>query len=159
MIRLTLSILASLRPLQSLQSAALTIMIMLITACQINPAKDDLFQQLGGLPGIENFVDTFIGEIGMSPQIRPYFDDTDLDRFREKQIEHICVLAGGPCTYTGDSMNDSHKGMGVTEADFNAVVDLVILAMNKQGYSVSTRNRLLARFAPMRNEVLEKPIH
>ena len=129
--------------------------IMLTTGCLSSQPKDDLFQQLGGLPGIERFVGIFINEIGESKEIRPYFEDTDLDRFREKQIEHICLLSGGPCTYTGDSMVESHRGMGINEADFNALVDTAIRAMNKTGYSVATRNRLLARLAPLRGEVME----
>jgi len=129
--------------------------IMLMSGCLSPQPKDDLFQQLGGLPGIERFVDIFIGEIGESNTIRPYFEDTNLDRFREKQIEHLCLLSGGPCTYTGDSMVESHRGMGVNEADFNALVDTAIRAMNKAGYSVGTRNRLLARLAPLRGEVMD----
>ena len=138
----------------------LTILIITtLSACQLSPPKDDLYQQLGGLSGIEKLVDAFIGEIGNSSHIRPYFEDSNLDRFREKQIEHLCVLTGGPCTYTGDSMIDSHKGMGVTETDFNRVVDLVILAMDSLDYSLATRNRLLARLAPLRNEILDNPLH
>ena len=129
--------------------------IILTTGCLSPQPKDDLFQQLGGLPGIERFVGIFINEIGESKEIRPYFEETNLDRFREKQIEHICLLSGGPCTYTGDSMIESHKGMGINEADFNALVDTAIRAMNKAGYSVATRNRLLARLAPLRGEVME----
>lgn len=130
--------------------------IMLMSGCLSHQPKDDLFKQLGSLAGIERFVDIFIHEIGESKEIRPYFEDTNLDRFREKQIEHICLLSGGPCTYTGDSMVESHKGMGVNEADFNALVDTAIRAMNKAGYSVATRNRLLARIAPLRSEVIEE---
>lgn len=129
--------------------------ILFMSGCLSRQPKDDLFQQLGGLPGIERFVDIFIGEIGESNTIRPFFEDTNLDRFREKQIEHLCLLSGGPCTYTGDSMVESHRGMEVNEADFNALVDTAIRAMNKAGYSVGTRNRLLARLAPLRKEVME----
>ena len=119
--------------------------IILTTGCLSPQPKDDLFQQLG----------IFINEIGESKEIRPYFEETNLDRFREKQIEHICLLSGGPCTYTGDSMIESHKGMGINEADFNALVDTTIRAMNKAGYSIAIRNRLLARIAPLRGEVME----
>lgn len=134
-------------------------MTTLLTGCQSTLPKNDLYLKLGGLSGIEDFVDVFIAEIGSSDSIRPFFEDTNLDRFREKQIEHLCHLSGGPCTYTGDSMVDSHKGMGVNEAHFNDLVDLVIQAMNKMGYSVATRNRLLARLAPLRNEILDVPLN
>ncbi len=141
--------------IQSLSITLYVTSIILTTGCLSPQPKDDLFQQLGGLPGIERFVDIFISEIGESKEIRPYFEDTNLDRFREKQIEHICLLSGGPCTYTGDSIVDSHRGMGVNEADFNTLVDITIRAMNKTGYSIATRNRMLALIAPLRSEVIE----
>ena len=47
-------------------------------------------------------------------------------------------MVGGPCEYSGETMKVSHEGMGVTHADFNALVEHLIIAMEAQ-YSVSTQ--------------------
>jgi len=133
------------------------VMTLLLTACQSFNKKDDsLYHALGGKKGISRFVDVFIYEIGETEQVLHYFHDTNIQRFREKQIEHICILSGGPCEYTGDEMIPVHEGMKITESDFNAVANAMIRALEKVNISLSARNQLLAIVASMRHEVLYK---
>ena len=132
-------------------------MTLLINACQSVTTKDDsLYHELGGKEGISRFVDVFIYEIGETEQVLHYFEDTNIQRFREKQIEHVCLLSGGPCDYTGDEMIPVHEGMNITESDFNAIANAMIRALDKVNISLSARNQLLAIVASMRHEVLYK---
>ncbi len=65
-------------------------------------------------------------------------------------------VAGGPCTYTGRSMHDAHKGLHLTNADFNAVVEDLQKALDKESIPFATQNRFLALLAPMQHEVVTK---
>ena len=47
-----------------------------------------------------------------------------------------------------------HTGMNITEADFNRVVDLLINAMNEQKISHTLQNKILAKMAPLRHEII-----
>ena len=49
-----------------------------------------------------------------------------------------------------------HQGMNITEADFNAITNAMIRALDKAGISLSDRNRLLAIIAAMHSEVVYK---
>ena len=130
-------------------------LVAMLGACQSLPEQDDsLYLALGGKAGISKIIDIFIYEIGQTEEVVHYFEDTDIDRFREKQVEHICVLAGGPCTYMGDEMRPVHEGMNISEAEFNAMTDAMIRALNVAKISIGNRNRLLAIIAPMRAEVI-----
>ncbi len=53
-------------------------------------------------------------------------------------------------------MIDTHAGMGVTEADFNAIVEDMMAAMDKAGIPLGPQNRLLARLAALRGEIIER---
>ncbi|WP_020410072.1 group I truncated hemoglobin [Hahella ganghwensis] len=127
---------------------------IMLTACAHQPATPSLYDSLGQKTGIENIVSRLIYEIGDDPTIRPYFEDSDLDRFHEKLSEQICEVSGGPCTYSGDSMVDVHTRMNVNEADFNRLVDLLIAAMDHQKIPHPTQNRLLSILAPMRGDII-----
>lgn len=130
--------------------------MILVSACSglsQRPA-DSLYQDLGQQTGIAQLVDAFIVEIGYTRSVLHHFSDTDLDRFRQKLIEQLCMLSGGPCEYTGDSMLQVHQGMHITEAEFNAVVDALIRAMEKTNIAYPVQNRLLAELVPMRGEII-----
>jgi hemoglobin len=94
--------------------------------------------------------------IARDQRIVHHFRNVDPMRLRAKLIEKICVEAGGPCTYTGDSMAEVHKGQRINPAEFNALVEDLIAAMNAQGVPVRVQNRLLALEARQRGEVIGK---
>ncbi|MFI8483085.1 group 1 truncated hemoglobin [Pseudomonas sp. NPDC078700] len=130
---------------------------LLLTACAQQPPKDDsLYQALGGTPGINKIVEGMLLNIAADQRIVEHFENIDIVRLRDKLVEQFCVEAGGPCTYTGDSMEESHKGQNLTPSDFNALVEDLQDAMDDQGVAVTTQNRLLARLAPMRAQVIDQ---
>ena len=135
----------------------------LLGACATQPrdtaslaASDDtLYQALGGDAGIKLLADEFVFRLVSDTRIAHHFKNTDLDRFEQKLAEQFCVLSGGPCTYTGDSMEEVHKGLAISKADFNALVEDLQIAMENLQLPVPAQNRLLARLAPMRSHVIE----
>lgn len=117
-------------------------------------AENDFYHELGGAEGIENIVDHFLFEIADDKKIEHHFEDTNIDRFREKLMEQFCYLSGGPCEYTGDSMAVSHEKMDITEGEFNSLVEDLIRAMESLQVPVAVQNRLLAKLVPMYDEVM-----
>lgn len=135
--------------------AVLTLSLGLSACASTAQVTDDsLYQALGGQSGIERIVEGLLINIAGNPQIVGHFAETDIDRLNQKLIEQFCVESGGPCEYTGDSMRDSHTGLNLTEADFNALVEDLIDAMQDLDVPVTAQNRLLARLAPMRSEII-----
>ena len=84
----------------------------------------------------------------------PTFAHVNITRFKRVFADYICQTADGPCRYTGDSMEEVHRGMNINEAMFNAVVEDLITAMNRQHVPVRVQNRLIARLAPTRAQML-----
>ena len=127
---------------------------MLLSACS-NVSNLSLYQQLDGQAGLERLVDSFINQIGNDEQVFHYFEHANISHFRAGFINHLCVLTDGPCEYKGDSMVDIHTGMNITEADFNHVVDLLINAMDEQRINHTVQNKILAKMAPLRSEIIK----
>lgn len=116
--------------------------------------RETLYDALGRSAGIDQITRALIVQIGNAPDIRPFFEETDLERFQSKLNEQLCQVSGGPCDYTGDPMDKVHAGMDITEANFNRVVELLIDAMDESGIPHPVQNQLLARLAPLRAEML-----
>lgn len=133
------------------------ILALLLGACAASPPppKDDsLYRGLGELPGITRIVEGMLLNAARNPRITHHFDDVDIERLRDKLVEQFCVEAGGPCEYSGDSMEESHKGLNIDRGDFNALVEDLIDAMDAEGVAVPVQNRLLARLATMRGQII-----
>ncbi|MFK3862660.1 group I truncated hemoglobin [Pseudoalteromonas rhizosphaerae] len=134
----------------------LTTIVLIASLAGCSSASNlTLYQQLDGQAGLQRLVDSFINQIGNDEQIIHYFEHANISHFREGFINHLCVLTDGPCEYTRDSMVDIHTGMHITEADFNHVVDLLINAMNEQNISHTVQNKILAKMAPLRAEIIK----
>jgi len=132
----------------------LTIVASLCGCAHQAKNNSDLYQKFGGMEKIEQMTDFFIEEISFDNRIYPFFAETKIERFREKFIEQICAELGGPCQYSGDSMKDSHAGMDIRERDFNRLVELLIVAMERANISYPLQNQLLNKLAPMREQIL-----
>ncbi|MDP5032833.1 MAG: group 1 truncated hemoglobin [Paraglaciecola sp.] len=132
---------------------SLLLLLSALSGCA-NTGKTTLYDELGGKQAIASVVDNFIHEIEFNETLFRYFAESDIARFREKMNEHLCVLAKGPCEYTGDTMEQVHAGMNITEADFNLGVDLFIQAMNKAKIPHPVQNKLLAKMVPTRKEII-----
>lgn len=128
---------------------------LLLSACNGMQNQETLYTALGGAEGVEQIADNFIMEIAYDDRVIGYFEDTNVERFRQFFIEHMCMLTDGPCEYTGDTLIDTHVGMNITEAAFNAIVEDLMAAMNKADIAIGTQNRLLARMAQLREQIIQ----
>ena len=135
----------------------LLVVVLSLAACAQQPPQDDsLYRDLGEQAGITSIVEGMLLNIAADARIVRHFENIDIVRLRDKLVEQVCVEAGGPCTYTGDSMEESHKGQNLTPSDFNALVENLQEAMSAQGVPMPAQNRLLARLAPMRAQVIDR---
>lgn len=143
--------------LERISATIILVVAALLGACASGPqaAEDDsLYQALGEREGIERIVEGLLFRISEDARIVDQFEGINVDRFQRTLTEQICELSGGPCTYSGDDMETVHRGRDISEAEFNALVEDLIEVMEHQNVPVATRNRLLARLAPLRERII-----
>ncbi|MEO6155968.1 MAG: group 1 truncated hemoglobin [Thermomonas sp.] len=128
--------------------------MILVSGCASAPPDNRTFTQLGGASGVKGIVDDLLEAILTDDRINFQFVQTDIVRFREKLIEQLCVESGGPCTYTGLPMGESHAGRGIDDVQFNALVEDLVLVMEQRNIPVAAQNRLLRRLAPMHADIV-----
>jgi hemoglobin len=84
-----------------------------------------LYGRLGGYDAIVAVTDNLLPRLVGDPQIGRFWKHRGSDGMqREKQllIDFLCSSAGGPLNYTGRDMAVSHKGMGITESDWEIFI-------------------------------------
>lgn len=135
-----------------------TLIIMLISLWMTSVAQaNTLYQQLGEKEGIEAIMTEFVLQIAEDERVIEHFENADIERFHKMITLHVCELVGGPCKYDGANMVEVHRGMQVERAEFNAIVEDLITAMEKQNVPVSAQNQLLAILAEFHDEIVQAP--
>lgn len=114
-----------------------------------------LYDRLGGTPAITAVVKKFVATTGADPRISVFFTNTDIPKLEATMVEHICSITGGPCTYTGKSMKDTHTGMKVKEEHFAAFMDDLGKTLDEMNVPAREKGEVLAAFEGMKPDVIE----
>jgi hemoglobin len=162
------ALLCLVRLLRSLRSLPLTALLIASSpalwaqgapaAAQAMASNDaPLFKAWGGKAGIRAVMDDFVPRLKRDTRIGHFFKDTNAKHLAEQLTDQLCVQAGGPCLYEGETMRRSHAELGISRADFNRLVELLQDSMDAHAIPFSAQNAMLARLAPMHRDIIDAP--
>jgi hemoglobin len=114
-----------------------------------------LYERLGGLEAIESVVEAFVARCASDERINRKFERTDIPRLKKMLVDQVCEATGGPCTYSGRDMKETHTGMGVTAGEFDALVEDLVATLDELGVPDAEQQELLGTLAPMRDDIVE----
>jgi len=90
------------------------------------PAQEKtLYERLGGYDAIAAVADNLLPRLENDAQLGRFWANRGDDGIaREKQllIDYLCTSAGGPLLYTVRDMLTSHRGMGITDSDWQIFI-------------------------------------
>ena len=115
-----------------------------------------VFRAFHGADGVRRVASTLVDRNHADPRLRDIFAAADDVRLKRLLFEQFCHLLGGGCAYTGRDMREAHRGQGLQNADFNAVVENLQTAMDVERVPFRAQNVLLAKLAPMQRVVVER---
>ena len=118
------------------------------------PGAPRLYERLGGNAAITAVVAQFIQNVGADRRINGFFATTDLGRLQVLLVEQIGEATGGPEKYTGRDMKTAHAGLGITVADFNALVEDLVMALDQFKVPEREKNELLGLLGPMQADIV-----
>ena len=121
------------------------------------PPKGSLYQRVGGYDTIAAMVDDFFARMGTDDQLKRFFvdiSDPEFRRVRHLTVDFICEKSGGPCFYTGRSMAESHKDLGITEADWNRAGVLMGQTLDMLGVQGELREELGGFISGLRDDIV-----
>jgi len=144
--------------LSRLAIPAVLVATLLLGGCQnmgMAPMQQkSLYERLGGQGAIVAVVDDFVGNVAADNRINKFFAKTDIPRLKRLLVEQICAGTGGPCTYTGRDMKSAHTGMGINDAQFNALVEDLVKALDKFKVPEKEKGELLGVLGPMKPSIV-----
>jgi hemoglobin len=129
---------------------------LLLGACQQMgmPPSKSLYDRLGGKDAITAVVDDFVGNVAADKRINGFFAKANIPNLKRNLVDQICQATGGACTYTGKDMKTAHKGMGITDADFNALVEDLVKSLDKFKVPEKEKGELLTILGSLKPQIV-----
>lgn len=108
-----------------------------------------LYERLGGVYPIAVVVDTFIDlllvndVLNANPKIAEARQRVPEEGLKYRVTELMCEVTGGPCTYTGLGMKESHDYLDITESEWDAMMSDFIRVLNNYGIPEQEQKELI----------------
>lgn len=130
---------------------------MLVLACLSAGAhaEGSLYEQIGGEAKFRAVVDELVVVMLSDERINFTFAETDIPKFKQLLFEQLCNITGGPCKYTGRSMEESHAKLKSTNAQFNALAEDLYIAFDRHDVPYRLQNKVMALLAPMQRDIVK----
>jgi hemoglobin len=131
----------------------------------INPnpkpvANATLWERLGGEANVKKVIDDFVAAAATDPKVDFFrggkYKDVDVPTLKRQLVEFVSLAAGGPLKYTGRSMKEIHKGMAITDAQFDALAGHLVKALKDHGAKQADIDELVKIVGSTRKDIVEK---
>src|SRR5262245_9637907 len=96
--------------------------------------SDTLYSRLGGYDAIAAVSDDLLPRLMADAQLGRFWQNRGVDSLRrEKQllIDFQCASSGGPLYYVGRDMKTTHRGMGISESDWQRFISHLEATLDK----------------------------
>lgn len=125
-------------------------------------ANKTLWDRLGGQKGVSRIIEDTVATAARDPRVNFFrggkykLDAAGIKRLEEHMLQHASAMTGGPLHYQGENMKQAHKGMGITDSEFDAFMGHVKDALEKNKVSPTDANAVLTALASKRKDIVEK---
>lgn len=131
------------------------------TPAEETSKQQSLYERLGGAEGISLLVDDIVTAHMNNPIIKerflPYKDQPEhLSKIKENTRNFFGAGSGGPEKYTGKNMPSAHKGMKISAEEYLAVVDDILMTMDKHKKDGQTKKDVLAIVYSLKDQIIGK---
>ena len=123
-------------------------------------ANASLYERLGGVFAIATVVDDFIDRVmadqrlNANPKVDEAHHKVPPAGFKYLVTEQVCWASGGPQTYTGRSMHDSHAELEITEEEWQAFLDDFRQTLDKFEVPAQEQSELFAIVESTKEEIV-----
>lgn len=121
---------------------------------------DSLYKRLGGYDALAAVTDDFITRLATDKTLGRFFvgaSDNSKMRIRQLVLDQLCAATGGPCIYLGRDMKTAHKGLGITEEDWNIAVKHLVATLTKFKVPENLQKEVATAISGLKSDIVEKP--
>lgn len=143
-------------------SIAILVATLFLVACSSEtpdtsstPMVKSLYDRIGGREKVKAIVEDIWNNHAKNPIVKDRFAGSDPAYVKKRVFEIFAAATGATdVEYKGMDMKSAHKGMNISEMEFNAVVDDVLAACEMHKVAQKERNEVLAILWSVRKDIV-----
>lgn len=112
------------------------------------------YDQLGGFSAVRKLVLDFYERVLDEDDLAPFFVDTDMAALVDHQTKFWSTLLGGPASYTEDQLFRLHESMGIQDAHFDLLAELVADTLEDHDFEEQAIKALVGKLAEYRSSIV-----
>ena len=119
---------------------------------------DTLYKRLGGYDAIAAVCDDLLPRLDGGCSAGRFWQNRAEDSLRrEKQllVDFLCSCSGGPLYYVGRDMKTSHRGMGISESDWQRFIGHLETTLDTFEVPVAERGEVLGFINSTKADIVE----
>lgn len=116
--------------------------------------EQSIYDQIGGTPAITAVVSDFYKRVLADSALLDKFAGVDLHRLEKRQVEFFAAALGGPDPYTGASMKDVHRHLGITAEQFGLVAGHLTDALLAAGIPQAITADIIGAIAGLADDIV-----
>ena len=93
----------------------------------------NLYEAIGGRPALVAAVDGLYGRLLADPELAPFFPGGVGERHRRYVVTFLAEALGGPHSYRGPGVAETHRGLGITGAHFERTAAHLAATLDELG--------------------------
>jgi hemoglobin len=120
--------------------------------------KNTLYDRLGGYDAIAAVADDLLPRLQADPRLGRFWAHRGEDGVkREKQllVDFLCSSAGGPVYYRGRDMLLCHRGMRISEGDWNVFLGHAAATLAKLQVPAPEQGDIVAFVQSLKQDIVE----
>jgi hemoglobin len=124
----------------------------------MSDGNKSLYERLGGYDAITAVANDLLPRLQADPSLGRFWAHRGEDGVkREKQllIDFLCASAGGPVYYRGRDMALCHRGMRISESDWNAFLGHAAATLGKFQVPARESDEIVAFVLGLKQEIVE----
>ena len=116
-----------------------------------------LFDKYGGIPAVTEIVRDFYKRVMRRPNLRRYFVNVPLENVIHHQIAFVSMVMGKtPHDYSGRSMKEAHRGLGITSTSFELAAQLLSDTLGDAQVEQADVDAIMQKVASLRADIVER---
>ena len=125
------------------------------------PPPGTLWERLGGETGVKKIIDDFVALAGPDPKVnfsrngKYKLDTSAVTHLKGQLLDFFSQATGGLYLYHGKSMKEAHRGMAITDAEFDALAADLQKALQKNGVKSADIDLVMKAIGSTRADIVE----